>query len=54
MKVRRATKRWRRRPFEDRQLLGGFDPRVAVELQAIVDRTHSGMEADRRRGVRTW
>jgi hypothetical protein len=48
-------KRLRRtpRPWEDRQLLAGFDSRSLVELQAILDRTQSQMDAQRVGGVRS-
>jgi hypothetical protein len=44
----------RRRRWEDRQLIAGHDPRVMVELQAILDRTESDRHADRVGAARSW
>jgi hypothetical protein len=43
-KPRTKSKVRRRRRWEDRQLLAGHDPRVLIELQAIVDRSYASYE----------
>jgi hypothetical protein len=54
MKGKKTTRRWRRRPWEDRQVMAGHDPRVLVELQVISDRVHSGRHSEEQYAARWW